>query len=491
MYIIGKRTLSALMAAVCLTGCLKFEFKEPNPVLYLSSTRVVVPSDTREGQDMVSDTLLVTSNRSWTAEFTSPVDWVEIDTSGYHIMSQASEKDPLILRFKDNDSDSERTAILQFYSAAGGKTVEICQKAISYRLELENLPEGMDSISSDGFTLPLSIKSNTDWTLSVRNGATAAVSFSQESGDHDATVDALIAENDDMFPKEGTLVISATGCRDIELPFSQEAGIPYFRLVDSTFVQSPEGIPNTTIKIKTNMTWYAELVSVEGYDPASIVVPATGKKTVTNVLITHPYCMDFKKTGKIVVRFTAEGVEGSQTVTISQTPVLRMSFGELTEEAMWSIGSALNLTSSNWPLISPTYDGITSSRNTAKYKEERLELKLKNGYSMYLYSTRGLWRHSKTGLMFGGEIGNYLELPAIPDAKLYKFAYTFRETSTFTGVLADATTGVEVPETNFSTGGQGVQTVVGPFETTPGQTYRIVATNAQFFAIGDLILYYE
>lgn len=485
-----SKSIPALLAAVCLTGCLKFEFKESEPLLYLSSKRVVVPSDVMEGRDLVCDTLLVTSNRSWTAEFTSDVDWVEIDTSGHHNMSRASEKDPLILRFKDNGSESERTATLQFYSTAGNKSVEICQKAISYRLDLENIPAGMGSVSSDGITLPLAIKSNTDWNISLRDGSTAAVSFSQGSGNHDAIIDALIAENNEMIPKEGTLVISAKGCRDIELPFSQEAGIPYFRLVDSTFVQAPEGIANTTIRIKTNMDWYAELVSVEGYDPTSIVVPESGNKSVTKVLITHPYCMDFKKTGKIVVRFTAEGVEGEHIVTISQIPVIRMSFGELSGNTMWSIGNALNLTSSNWPLLSPTYDGITSSRNTAKYKEERLELKLKNGYSMYMYSTRGLWRHSQTGLMFGGEAGNYLELPAIPDAKLYKFAYTFRETSSFTAVLAD-TEGNEVPGTAFSTGGQGVQTIVGPFETTAGKPYRIVATNAQFFAIGDLILYYE
>ncbi len=479
-----------LLSACCLAGCLEFEFKEETPVLYMSSRRIVAPSDSKEGRNMVFDTLVIRSNRSWTASFTPEVEWVKIDTAGFRNMSKTTVETPVVLHFLDNDTEADRSVTLTVSSPAGERTVEIRQKAIEYRLELLSGTEQFSGVVSDGLTVPLSIRTNTDWTLSLRDGATAGVVFESSSGKYDAEVGVTVLENEEMVPKNAVVVISATGCRNIEIPVSQLEGIPYFRLLQDSEIVSDEGIPNTRIGIKTNMEWQTEVLSIEGYDPSSVVVPAGGGKTVSQVLITHPYSRDFKTPGKIVIRFTAKDVEEQPVVTITQVPVLRVPFGELTQAVMWSADTALGLTSSNWPFLSPTYENLTSSRNTAIHKGERVELTLKTGHKMYVYSTRGIWRHSKTGFMGGGEVGDYFELPAIPGCRLVKFAYTFRESSPLTGVLRSLD-GTEIENTNFSVGGSGTQVVVGPFETNPGEAYRIVMTNTQLFNLGDLVLYYE
>ena len=115
--------------------------REETPVLKFNRTEVNVPAQARSGK--VSDTLLVTGNRSWTVRLQDPCDWLELSTDGCENPSGTMVTVPLVLTFANNEVEQDRTAGLRFFTEGLELAVPIRQLAFVP-------PPPVDSVSVNG-----------------------------------------------------------------------------------------------------------------------------------------------------------------------------------------------------------------------------------------------------------------------------------------------------------------------------------------------------
>lgn len=489
--------LSLLAAAsFAAVSCLDREFSEENPVFAVSSYKVVLPSDVEEGQNLVADTLWITSNRTWTVSIPDTLEWIKLDRDGHQGISGVSERVPLVINCEDNATAQSREAELTICGSAGSKKVKVTQSAIRHRLALVKGERQYSGLNPEGEKLTLGINTNSAWSIALKAGSTIVAKFSQKSGDTSAEIDVTVAENDDRFAgKEGTVVISAEGCRSIEIPVSQLKGYPIFRIeMESLDVQAEDGLPNFEIPIHTNLDWKAEIVSVKGYDSLE-VKGAEGGKGAKAAKIEFPYCIAFGEEGEIVVKLTAEEIEGEKIVTIKQKPCIRFRFlsaGLDPETTLYGGNVKIMPDASAWPFKEPVWSYIPSSKGSAKNINEKFKFVLLNDFELFVYSSLGLWKNSVTGWMFGGAKDNYLLLPAVPGFKLVKIVYCFRGTSAFKGTVRAERDGTMVNlSQTFSTGGQGSITEIPVSGAQPGEACGIYAAGGTNYQIGEMTLYYE
>ena len=492
------------LSCFCAVSCLDREFNEDSAVFTVSSSSLLLPCDVEEGKDLVKDTLWVTSNRSWTVSVPDTVAWLHLDKDGHQGLSGVSERVPLSVSCNDNLTEGERSTELHLFCQGESRTIKVLQSSIHRRLVLTRGARTYSDVDPEGQTDTLIINTNCPWTIGLKAGSKVSVRFAllpeagaspswntTLTGTGTAEVLMQIVENDDRENgKNGTVLISAAGCRTIEIPVSQLIGIPIFRVeLANKEIKADDGISNYTFPIHTNVKWRADILSVHGYD--SLKVTGTyGSKGASSATVIFPYCTAFGDKGKIEVKFTAEDVEGEFVYTIEQNPCIRFGVGKLGSEAMYTANAAIGVEAANWPFKSPIWSYIPSSSASAKDPNKRVTFELLNGYKLYAYSMKGFWKNSKTGWLFGGEAGNYLELPAIPGFSLKKILYCFRGTSAFKGQVQRSKDNAVLAGT-FSTGGQGSVTEILVNNAAKGDTCKIVANGATNFQIGEMSLYYE
>lgn len=474
--------------AVSAVSCLEREFEEGTPVFSVSNTEFFLPSDMYEGQGLVCDTIWVTCNRSWTASVPDTLDWISLDKDGHQGLSGVNERTPLVIKCTDNLADQDRSALLSVSSSAGKQTINITQGAIRRRLVLVKGERGYSDLSYEGDTLRIGFNTNCPWTAQLKQGSTIDVLFDSSKGDSSAEIEAIVQENDDLTTsKQGTIVINAEGCRSIEIPVTQLIGEPIFRMECANEIKLDEGISNFEVPIHTNMSWKAELISVKGYDSTK-VLGTSGIKGMKLAKITFPYCTNFGGDGEIVVRFTADKVEGEQILTLRQDPCIRFGVGNLGSEEMYTAGAKIGLSANNWPFASPVYSYLTTSYTTAKDMNKVTEWELLNGYKLTAFSPNGFWKNSTTGWMFGG-VGSYLILPAVEGFALKDFLLCYRGTGTFKGDVLNPNK--EPVCERFFSAGQGVVIKVVTDGAKPGEAIGIYAGDGTNFDIGEMTLHYE
>lgn len=494
----------ALLAGLALasSGCLERNFVEDVGVISVNTREIVVPSDLYEGRNLVKDTLYVTSNRNWSVTFEDDVDWVRLDTTGHMNLARISDVTPIVFSFDDNETEAERRVRARISCEDGDKYVNILQEPISYRLELVSSTDGFGSVSSDKTELPLEINCNTAWTAKVMSGNTAVVSFSKSSGKYSASLKAIVAENEEMITKDATIVLSATGCKDIEIPITQIAGLPYIRF------QTEEGVNEYTaetavsdyaIPFKSNTNWQAEIVTLEGYNETEVSIVTSGSKSATAVKVTFPYCCG-SKDGKIVVRITGDGVADPLEFTIHQKPGARIWYYNYESKTRYNSTTTSCIQD---PPMNTTYFPNSKGSARAEMKGTPVKITLKNGLEFEAYSTDGYWQNSGTGLMFGQAKGDYLKFPAIEGRKLVKMYYAWGLTRTSSSTtplklhLIDPDGGEiesSPSEISFEPKGTNMGFSDGTYTfngTLPGVSYTLENITSINFGFGDLILYYE
>ena len=480
-----------LCVPMLAVSCLQRDFVEADGILTVNKREMLVPADLQLGRNLVKDTLYVTSNRTWTARFQSDVDWVSLDTPAHQNMGRTSDIVPIAFTFKDNMGDEERSVKLKLCCSDGEKIVTIRQEPIKYRLLLTKGNLRYKDLMADADTCRLHINTNTDWSVRVKEGSTMDVSFQKTEGRFSSDINIYIGENNDSENgTTATVVISATNCQDIEIPLSQLRCTPYFKLTSGRSYKAVEGVNNATFSFRTNANWRAEIASVEGYNP-DYIQGGSGTKAAKNVKIIFPHCCDFDRTeGKIVVRFVAEDVTDTPTITITQKPVIRYCFGTLTNSTMYHPEVTIGMSADTWPFKKPSFAEMPSGSGSAIWKEARTEFELVNGVKVWAYSKNGFWKNGLSGLMFGGAAGNYITIPGFPGHKLVRFVYCYRGPTAFYGNITDEDE-VLLPESAFTTGSQGSRTEVIVKGAEPGKTYRLCATSTNNFYMGDVVFYYE
>lgn len=532
MRIIKFGNICLLVSLAALTGCLEREFVEEEGIMSVDTKELVVPADMYEGRNLVTDTVFVTSNRSWSAAFETDVDWVKMDTTGHQDMARISEVTPLVFRFKDNDSEDERTVKVKIFCADGDKEITLRQESIKYRLVLTSSTDGFGSIKSDGDTVKVIFNSNAPGlSISSKSGSTAKMSYAATSDSgksFEYIYKVSVAENEELVTKEGTIIVSSPKIPEekwIEIPVGQLEGYPYFRFTgefenpDAPEVKAVDGVSGIIFGIKTNTSWKAELVSSDGfkdiekYDfdsaaqkwnksadgfaaPGDVV--AAGVKTDATASIGFPATIAFGSNPKIVVKFIAEGVSEPKTVTITQKPCVRWWMGILDNDHMWKNDASLGYAASDgstWGLIYPPVSGTgalpTSSGSRINVGKEMTFI-TKSGISFRVYTPYGMWRNSKSGIMIGrGENATWFEIPAIEGVALKSVWLTNRAATATFAFEIQTFDGTKTILADCSFAGQGNQKEFVVTGTTPNTAYRIISKNGSDFQIGDVIYYYE
>ena len=486
-----------IASAAALTGCLERNFIEEGGVMSVNAKEIVVPADSIGGQNLVKDTIWVTSNRSWSAYLADDVNWVKLDTTGHHDMARISEVTPLALAFKDNETAAERSVDVVITCAEGSRTVKVRQQAIRPRLILTSSTDGFGSVVCDGEKLSISFNTNTDWTASVSPKSSAKVALSKTSGKYTSTITATVAENTSWDPLSAMVIISAPGCQDIEIPIGQLQWSAYFELPEGNEFEAEEGINDFSIPFKSNVSWTAEVVAAPGYPAGLVSVAASGTRSDKGVAVTFPYTIDFDNPATITVKITPDEMETPIMVTISQKPAIRIQWYDFANAKLLG-GSA-----STCPVQNPPFEDITSSGTTVpdKYKGVEFDMVLKNGVTFKVLSTSGIYRNSSTGLMICNAADNYLKLPAVPGHKLTAIHYVWGIAYT-TNTSGKLRIEVQDPDGNLVEGGKLEATPRASGEgsspvdvtltgTENGVSYTLVNKCGYNFGIGDLILYYE
>ena len=504
-----RKTFELLLYCIGIavfSSCLERSFIEENGIISSPETVLVVPCDRYEGRNLVKDTVYITSNRSWSAAVVEEdVDWMSLSREGFLNLACQSEVTPLGLFFTDNESDEPRTATIHITCESGEQDIKVTQEAISYRVAVTSDLSPFATASAEGDTLRLTFNTNTAWTLRVKDDATAQVLLSQdaETGEASSSVDGrysdevtvVVLENEDVEAKAATLVLSATGCEEIEIPLLQAKGYPYLRIEGEggNVREADPGRPNEVIPIKSNVPWTAEVVSVDGFGEGEVSVQPAGEKGAQDVKVTFPYCIDFEKVGRIVIRISAEGVETPIEYTITQQPCIRIMWYDYLNQKL------VGATAATYPFTTPPLADIVTSSSNAKaaYKKKEFDLVIKRGGFVFkMFTTPGIWRNGATGLMFGTTKGDYLALPAIEGHRLVRIVYGMGCTKSSNNTL---NLQVQDPAGNAVTGGTikfapknlPVTMTYNLSDTQPGVAYRIVQQASVNYALGDLILFYE
>lgn len=470
------KRFAVLSVLLAVTSCLSREFTEQNPFVSVDTRQITVASDVYDGA--VRDTLWVTSNRSWGAALSEEVSWVKLDEVGCENMAGVSKISALPLTFENNTSSQDRSVELLIHSGELTEKVVVTQEAKSYRLSLVSVSEGVDDISADGATVKISFMCNTDWEAKMSYNDGMLVSLDTYDGNGPSELTVVVKPNtDNGKDRKAVLTLSAEGCHDVDIVFMQNRRVPYFTVTGGNEVVLKPGTDDHKIYFKTNQHWTAEIISIENYDPSTVSLSALeGTMSESSVKVRFPACVEFGKQGKIVVEITADELAEPVVVTMTQDPAIRASFGT-------------PITADTWPFTAPDFSELTKSSATAIYEGERTEFILENGYSFYMYSTKGFWYNTAAGFMGGGAVGDYIELPVVEGFRPVRIEYTYLGE---TPIRCDvrSTEGRVLEGTVFNAAVSGV-TVVDLDSTLATETYRIVTQNTQTFSLDDIAVYYE
>lgn len=452
--------LPAALLAFLLTGCLERQFAESEVRLSANVGELVVPADMFEGPGLVKDTLVLTTNRSWSASFTEEVDWVVLGKNENLDLSHVSEEIRIPLKFKDNPSSEDRTAVLHFVSAEVEKDITIRQLGkvarlvFSGELSDERITEGErmyeSSVRCEPDTCVVSFNANGNWTAKVLDGD-AEVNLSKTSGTGNSSIKVLFGENEDSTAgKSAVIVISSEGCDDIRIHINQAVGTPYVKILSHDFpnINIPSIGARVTFQIKSNVAWTMKVKEGEELS-AKFAVPVmetqddgtetqkvdtykrkvftyedeyNAKKGETSVVAAIMGNSDFDNDKTITLQLTAEGAEPAEvTLTVDKLRKVLLTFRK------WPDVFSDKSTSVTWyqPFNIDMFGSSSCGANDFTWEAlNGYQFRMHTFGTVYPENTKPTGRmcvNSAGGLNLGTSYNMvYITLPAVPGRKLSK-----------------------------------------------------------------------
>lgn len=450
-------------------------------MLFTDRDCIDIPADNLNGEALL-DSVKVTANRSWSARVVSGMDWLEIGTSENRNLDRTTNNFNILLKAEENRSSSSRKATVRF--SIDGKTADVTvrQAASSPRL-LITTPHIYEGISSDGADFRVVINANTKWKATVDPSSTAVISTSAADGFSSEEIVVTVAENGDFLEgKTGKVTFSAEGCEDVVLTFNQDRAVPYFRLLGGEDSEEFEaGRFNGTVGFRTNTDWTAEIIDTDGFD-SPLLRSSYGGKLSRELVFKFKPANCFGKTAFIKVKVTLKDVEEPLIFTFTQQPVIRFMFRDPLTEALVS--------EAEWPFTVPSKASMGTNAGEATNIDEDVVMYHYYGYAVRAHSKAGIWRVTDTGFDFGGAVGNYFSLPAVPGFRLVKVYIETGQKAMLASIReTDLTNTVDGGETWSSADSLTNTWILG--DTEPGCEYMLVSENTSYCSIRDMILYYE
>ena len=469
------RILPAFVIAGFLTqSCFEESIYESVGSLEPEASEFVFDADNYD-LSPIEKSIPVSSNRSWSVLVEEGCDWIETGMEGFENLSGMRCSTSLPIRLANNRLPEERRASLTLFSEAGQKTITVRQRAIVPRLVIEG-SHSIEGLSSKGDTLRISVNSNVEWSVAVKEGGSAQMALDSSTGSLCGSVLVTLDENfNTSGGAEGILVFSAEGCPDVEMSLSQMTAAKYFQIDHCDTLIAPDA-KSFSIPIRTNCDWSAEIVS-QTYFGSLGLSAYQGDYRVRSVACNFTVNSNPSEERSVTVRFSVEGLE-PQEITLTQSGYLHIVF---------HTGTGMN--STDWPFVSPEYSSIPSKGADAISGGEDLDFVLKNGYTLTMHGTKGIYKNSGTGLNVNGQAGDYIKFPIVRGKRLVKVNYVTRANSSSAVTLTDASLMVEFGE-SVKTVGQGKKFEWVLEDSEPDTVYALRQDGTRF-QIGTIDLYYE
>lgn len=253
------------LVAVLAGGCFSVDIPEGKTVILSDVESLKVRADIPEGKESIIDSLVISSNQSWGLNFIdsqgNPVDWITSDITEH--LNLSGEMDNILVRltFDFNRVTEDRLAELRITSSDCEKSISITQSAAERFVMVE---ERSVSLAPEESEYIVNVISNTSWTATLEEGATADVEFAGASGEGDGTFAVSFGINDNPFEdKTARITVSAEGCPDVNIVFTQRRNARF--VIDIDFAEQPfkEPMPTTGGEITDDMAYTFEMYGKE------------------------------------------------------------------------------------------------------------------------------------------------------------------------------------------------------------------------------------
>ena len=457
----------------CLAGlsaCITDGFYEESDPSLAIDKRIVI-----NGADPVTDTLFVTSNRSWSVVSDGDEPWLSFDIAEHLNLSKAKETSALVYSLDANVLKKDRSALFKIVSGEDARTVIVTQRAIVYRLTVDG-PRSFVDIPDTGGTLTVNIITNTRWHAEVAPGGTADVTLSEEVGEGDAALEIVVGPHIDRSEgKTATVLITAEDCDPVEILIEQVKAVPFVkheipaaaeRWVDPTVFSAIYS--ERSFNVISNCKWTAA-VDAEATTAGGVELPVTsGDGNLEGFrVIVRGTNTDMDNSKSVVIVFTPEGGE-PYTVNMTQSKgcVIALEFRDQ------------DLTGARW-IFDEAQPGAVIQSGTLHV----------GGYA-FNYNANGYCQlHAASGWQLGSGETVYVEFPAIAGYKLTRVS--FREYNANTAPVITDAKGNVIPggeSLSFKRNELTSYYLSGTAENTP---YRMMITNTKTFRFTYIELEYK
>ena len=393
-------------------GCLSVNFWEKDAQLTIDRNRIEVLSDMLSGE-VVKDSVIIVSNRSWDAEIVPAVDWITLERNEFEALDGVTKEIPLRIFFSDNKSDFPRVASLMITSGEITETVKITQSSLSPRLIVTS-PKYED-LAFDGDSCVFEVMANVPWTVSVGDKSEGmSISLKEDVRNGGGTVTVTLDEHFDFeFPRYADLLFTGVDCEDVSRRVTQAKAVPYSRIIGVT--GGEEILPSIggtrTLTVKANADW---IIGINEADVDNVTFSKTGgSRGETSVMMTFEGTPSFDARRDFTVRCetVSDGEDDGRnqwTFTQERGSLLRFLF---LYEGKWYW--PFYCTNGTWPRIS-----LSIGKPESPGEVENFETYA--GYVLKLFSNYG-YVFGNQGIRFGhlsSFLGDYIELPVIQGKSL-------------------------------------------------------------------------
>lgn len=463
-----RKSLIAVIAALCVNACLEVRYSEPEEVLEADRSSVTVvserdiPEDENSYDQTIYDTLTVLSNRSFHASIEPAVDWVRVMEPESINLSGVSERVPVVLAFARNRREEVRQSVLKLNGETVTVSIPLTQSAPVYYIKTAvDKPEVLGVRD----TCILKVRSNTKWTAAIDAvGTTAEVEISKVAGRDNGSLEIRFGMNDDFEnAKTAVVVISAEGCEPQKVTVTQRDGSPFVTFLGGDLEVAPE-LPYIPLSITANVPWEAEILEstfVDGVIVTRESIDANPKNPDKWTIVSgggyieggkyayvgeHGSDPEVIKTAKLKV-YTTDGTSSSE-INITQRGCIHLDFLDLNPAAAGTTRPYWDgYNAETWPFEYPSLNEMCTTWNGCmldpiKYPFDghlygEIECMLKCGYTMPVRTNGyegdkaesgggGFWYQKETKglqLSYGINGYDYLKTPIVPGMALTRLIF--------------------------------------------------------------------
>jgi len=287
----------------------------------------------------VTDTLEITSTRSWTVSIKTEDGnaWVKPSVKEHINAGDVLETSKLALNFSRYKGSTARKAILTIYCTDLNKSVEIpiVQKAYVPKLSVEAVGNPAD-IPAEGGECWVVVRSNTNWKADISKlESTVIPNISLVEGDDTQAIRLdFPANSNDELAKFAKLVVSSASCEPASLELVQSQSERFFFLSEPV---AKEVIPyedKVFIPLRSNGPWSATLSECTFENGR--VEPSEGMLAYSGIYFNYSMHGEDPLVGNkhALVTISREGMEDIK-VEFTQKGSIHLNFGHFNPDYEW------------------------------------------------------------------------------------------------------------------------------------------------------------